>query len=90
MQANNTLAILSGRPADSATYTCEAENGYNRDTASVSITVENISVNHDCTDNPYFANCKLIVKAEYCTNKYYAKFCCKSCTLAGQLRSNYG
>jgi hypothetical protein len=48
--------------------------------------VENITVPNECTDNPYFANCKLIVKAEYCTNKYYAKFCCMSCTLAGQLR----
>ena len=36
-----------------------------------------------CVDNPYFANCKLIVKARYCGNKYYAKFCCRSCTLAG-------
>lgn len=39
----------------------------------------------NCTDNPFFANCKLIVKARFCTNKYYARFCCKSCTLAGQL-----
>ncbi len=38
-----------------------------------------------CEDNPYFANCKLIVRAQYCTNKYYAKFCCRSCTIAGQL-----
>ena len=39
----------------------------------------------NCTDNPFFANCRLIIKARYCTNKYYARFCCKSCTLAGQL-----
>ncbi|KAG8262325.1 hypothetical protein J6590_054756 [Homalodisca vitripennis] len=24
---------------------------------------------------------------KYCTHKYYGKFCCKSCTLAGQLPS---
>ena len=83
---NNTLVIFNSRQSDSGTYSCEADNGYNRDSASVSIQVENISVSQECTDNPYFANCKLIVKAEYCTNKYYAKFCCKSCTLAGQLR----
>ena len=40
-------------------------------------------VQDTCVDNPYFANCKLIVKARYCGNKYYAKFCCRSCTLAG-------
>ena len=43
-----------------------------------------LQVQPDCSDNPYFANCKLIVKARYCGNKYYAKFCCRSCTLAGQ------
>ena len=86
MRDNNTLIIFGSRASDSGTYTCEADNGYNRDASSVSIRVENIQVSQECTDNPYFANCKLIVKAEYCTNKYYAKFCCKSCTLAGQLR----
>ena len=40
----------------------------------------------DCTDNGYYANCKLIVQAELCNNQYYMKFCCKSCTEAGQLR----
>lgn len=42
-----------------------------------------LQVDESCTDNPYFANCKLIVKARYCGNRYYAKFCCRSCTLAG-------
>lgn len=41
----------------------------------------------NCVDNVFFANCKLIVKAKYCTHQYYAKFCCKSCHLAGQLSS---
>ena len=86
IRSNNTLVIFNSRPSDSGTYTCEADNGYKRDSSSVSVTVENVSVANECTDNPYFANCKLIVKAEYCTNKYYAKFCCRSCTLAGQLR----
>lgn len=43
------------------------------------------SLHVNCTDNPFFANCALIVKASYCTNKYYARFCCRSCTLGGQL-----
>ena len=53
---------------------------------SIRITVENVQISEQCEDNPHFANCKLIVRAQYCTNKYYAKFCCRSCTLAGQLR----
>ena len=47
--------------------------------------VENIQDLEECNDNPYLANCKMIVKAGNCSNKYYAKFCCKSCTIAGQL-----
>lgn len=39
----------------------------------------------NCVDNEFFANCKLIVKAKYCKQQYYSKFCCRSCTLAGQL-----
>jgi papilin len=38
------------------------------------------------TKKKVFITSAQIVKAEYCTNKYYAKFCCMSCTLAGQLR----
>ena len=42
-------------------------------------------VDPSCTDNPFFANCPLIVAARYCTNQYYARFCCRACTLDGQL-----
>lgn len=45
-------------------------------------------VSSDCIDNQFFANCALIVKGNYCTHKYYAKFCCRSCTLAGFIRSH--
>ena len=85
MSENNTLVIYGAQPSDSGQYTCSADNGYASNSDSVSITVENIEVAAECTDNPYFANCKLIVRAQYCTNKYYAKFCCQSCTLAGQI-----
>ena len=57
---------------------------------SIRIVVENVQISEQCEDNPHFANCKLIVRAQYCTNKYYAKFCCRSCTMAGQLRSGRG
>lgn len=46
-----------------------------------------VYVPEGCTDNQFFAKCELIVKGHFCTHKYYAKFCCKSCTLAGQLSS---
>lgn len=82
---NNTLSINQAQAQDSGSYTCSASNGYNEAQDSVIISVEQIQVEEKCQDNPYFANCKLIVKARYCGNKYYARFCCRSCTLAGQL-----
>lgn len=42
-------------------------------------------IHPDCQDNSFFAKCDLIVQAKYCEHKYYAKFCCRSCTEAGQL-----
>jgi hypothetical protein len=53
------------------------------------ICVSGVFIHPNCTDNPFFANCRLIVAGQYCTHKYYARFCCKSCTQAGQLPS-YG
>jgi len=85
LRSNNTLAIYGARAEDTGTFSCYASNGYNEDEASVNIHIENVEVADGCADNPYFANCKLIVKARYCGNKYYAKFCCRSCTIAGQL-----
>ena len=81
---NNTLAIDRAQPEDGGNYVCRASNGYNEAEDRVDITVEDLQVQDSCVDNPYFANCKLIVKARYCGNKYYAKFCCRSCTLAGE------
>ena len=82
--SNNTLAIDRAQPEDGVNYICRASNGYNEAEDRVDITVEDLQVQDSCVDNPYFANCKLIVKARYCGNKYYAKFCCRSCTLAGE------
>lgn len=82
---NNTLSIERAQADDGGNFKCLGSNGYNEAFDSVDISVENLKVEEDCVDNPYFANCKLIVKARYCMNKYYAKFCCRSCTIAGQL-----
>ncbi|CAK1550994.1 unnamed protein product [Leptosia nina] len=39
----------------------------------------------ECTDNPFFADCSLIVRSKFCHHKYYSSFCCKSCIESGQL-----
>lgn len=40
---------------------------------------------YECMDSPYFADCNLIVQNQFCSNHYYAKFCCKSCLQNNQL-----
>ncbi|RZF45831.1 hypothetical protein LSTR_LSTR013726, partial [Laodelphax striatellus] len=84
---SSRLIIREANDADSGTYKCEAANAYSSANSTISIAVQGVFLHPNCTDNPFFANCALIVKAQYCTHVYYAKFCCKSCTLAGQLPS---
>ncbi|XP_046998769.1 papilin isoform X1 [Schistocerca americana] len=86
---SHRLLISRAEGTDSGTYRCAASNPYSASSSAVSVVVEGIYIHPNCTDNPFFANCSLIVKGQYCTHKYYAHFCCKSCTLAGQLPS-YG
>ena len=55
----------------------------------VDLKVEKAEEVKQCTDNPNFARCDLIVKAKYCNkNAYYAEFCCASCVQDGQLGPN--
>ncbi|XP_044730136.1 papilin isoform X2 [Chrysoperla carnea] len=81
----NRLMIIDAKVSDSGEYRCEAENQYSRNSSSVDIRVQGIYVPPGCKDNPFLANCTLIVKANYCSHKYYQRFCCESCVLAGQL-----
>ncbi|VEN50612.1 unnamed protein product [Callosobruchus maculatus] len=82
----NTLFIRNVTKSDSGNYQCEATNAYSRASSTIEIIVEGgMYIHPRCTDNQYFANCALIVRAKVCTHKYYAKFCCRSCTEAGQL-----
>ncbi|XP_076259164.1 proteoglycan-like sulfated glycoprotein papilin isoform X9 [Rhynchophorus ferrugineus] len=83
-----TLIIRSAEKADSGKYQCEATNTYSTAASSINISVEGIYINPNCTDNKFFANCQLIVSSRYCNHRYYAKFCCRSCTEAGQLPVN--
>lgn len=85
---NHTLFIASAAYSDSGVYTCVANNGHSNESVSVRITMDAVHVPDTCTDDPRFANCNLIVKARYCTNKHYSRFCCRSCMLAGQIHSN--
>ncbi|XP_074105077.1 proteoglycan-like sulfated glycoprotein papilin isoform X3 [Cotesia typhae] len=81
----NRLMITNAGYNDTGKYRCEAYNGYSNDSAEIDIAVEGTHIDPECQDNTFFARCDLIVIAKYCQHKYYAKFCCRSCTEAGQL-----
>uniref|UniRef100_A0A0K8V734 Papilin n=2 Tax=Bactrocera latifrons TaxID=174628 RepID=A0A0K8V734_BACLA len=82
----HTLVIHNTTSEDTGMYGCTARNSASHSTSEERVTIEStIPIHPDCIDNPYFANCKLIVSGHYCRHQYYAKFCCRSCTLAGQI-----
>ncbi|XP_065332270.1 papilin isoform X3 [Cloeon dipterum] len=83
----NRLTIEQVQSIDGGTYKCEAANDAGRDSATISIQIrdDSLQIHPNCTDSPFYAQCKLIVKGKYCTHRYYARFCCRSCTEAGQL-----
>ncbi|KAL1512853.1 hypothetical protein ABEB36_002368 [Hypothenemus hampei] len=80
-----TLTISAAEQSDSGRYSCEATNQYTKASSTLDVLVEGMFIHPTCTDNQFFADCALIVKARFCNHKYYAKFCCRSCTEAGQL-----
>ncbi|XP_025834692.1 papilin-like [Agrilus planipennis] len=82
---NHVLYIRGIDQNDTGDYACEAVNQFSRSRSTLKITVEGLNLHPNCTDNQFFANCQLIVRAKYCSHKYYARFCCKSCTQAGLL-----
>ncbi|XP_047512955.1 papilin-like [Pieris napi] len=79
------LTISHANTNDTGEYACEANNGYSSHSSTVRIIVEGMYIPPTCKDNPYFANCHLIVRSNYCHHRYYSRFCCKSCVEAGQL-----
>ncbi|KAK4313128.1 hypothetical protein Pmani_015500 [Petrolisthes manimaculis] len=87
IEDDQTLVISDAQVDDSGLYKCQVKNQFGTDDSTITITVRGVYVHPLCTDNPFFAKCSLIVQAQYCTNRYYARFCCRSCTLAGQLPS---
>ncbi|XP_013147767.1 PREDICTED: papilin isoform X2 [Papilio polytes] len=79
------LTITSTNINDSGLYGCHARNAYSSHSSTLQITVEGLYIPPTCKDNPFFANCNLIVRSKFCTHKYYSNFCCKSCVEAGLL-----
>ncbi|GIX76837.1 papilin, partial [Caerostris extrusa] len=71
---------------DSGTYVCEAQNQHGKARASLDIRVHDVFVPATCKDSPFFASCASIVKQNYCVNPTYAKYCCLSCAVSGQLQ----
>ncbi|XP_055351852.1 papilin-like isoform X2 [Paramacrobiotus metropolitanus] len=86
---NGTLLIKRARASDAGVYQCQASNEQSSSSDSLRVFITGASMTQECTDNEYYANCRLIVVAKLCTtSEYYAKFCCKSCTEAGQMLPN--
>ncbi|XP_022241638.1 papilin-like, partial [Limulus polyphemus] len=87
--SNYTLIIQSTQHNDSGIYSCIATSKHSEASSSVSITIEDVYIPPDCVDWPQFVGCKTIVQANYCMNPHYGKYCCRSCTLAGQLSTKF-
>jgi len=74
------LVLRAVDEEDTATYRCQAGSA----TKSSAVSVQ-YGPGERCVDNPSFRQCRLVVRNRFCANKYYGKFCCRSCTEAGQL-----
>ncbi|XP_053682403.1 papilin [Sabethes cyaneus] len=85
IEDDNTLHVFGALPSDAGAYKCLARNEHSEAFEENTVRVEGVFIPTGCTDNPFLAKCALIVQARFCNHKYYAKFCCRSCTLAGQL-----
>jgi len=82
---DNTLVIPKSRTIDTGSFSCRATNEHEVVSDEIEIFVKKPEQDEQCIDNPMFANCQLIVKAGFCgKNPYYSKFCCASCTEAGE------
>lgn len=86
---SHRLLVFGATTADTGYYRCAAQNAFGSSAHDEQINVEGTYIPEDCQDNPFFANCKLIIKGRYCDHKYYAQFCCRSCSLAGVLKHNF-
>ena len=75
LYVQNSISLLHSR----------ARNIHETVSDTIQIFVKKPENVEQCDDSPTFANCDLIVKAGFCSkNPFYSKFCCASCTEAGQ------
>ena len=89
------LEIMGMTEGDAGKYNCEASNERTLAVASTKVSVKvkppkKVVIDPSCQDTPLLANCRLIVEAKLCDNRYYKKFCCRSCVKAGLLHSSGG
>ena len=90
VDGQSRLTVKKLTVIDGGVYTCRATNRFQSVVESIKVTVkEGVMPPPDCEDDPNFARCDLIVRANYCKNPYYGKFCCKTCTEGGQLEPGW-
>ncbi|KAJ8713838.1 hypothetical protein PYW08_007458 [Mythimna loreyi] len=87
LTSDGALLIVPLYRNGTGVYVCVGDNGLGVATQAqeIHLVVNELTIPAKCTDNPFFANCDLIVRSKFCRHKYYGKFCCKSCMEAGQL-----
>ncbi|XP_022094920.1 papilin-like [Acanthaster planci] len=72
--------IINGlRSTDGGTYTCTAANGISSESASATVTVQGAAVDPNCQDNVRYANCRVVLRANFCHRKPYDTYCCATC-----------
>ena len=90
VDAESTLTVKKLTVIDGGVYSCRATNVHQSVSESIKVAVKKgEEPPPECEDNPYFARCDLIVRANYCMSLHYGKFCCKTCTEAGLLQPGW-
>merc|ERR1719270_2665268 len=81
----SSLVISRVKFIDKGTYKCTASNNYESKSDELAVLVEDPKGEpvEICEDNPSLANCKMIVRANWCFVGMFSEICCKSCKEAG-------
>jgi hypothetical protein len=83
-RATSTLVLRNASNADSGTYRCEAASPYSASASGASaMLLVQWGPGERCVDRPSYAHCGLVVAHRLCANRYYGRYCCRSCSLAG-------